>query len=427
MANLRKTSLIVAALFMAAGFVAWLYQFQEGLILTDLSNSFSWGLYISGLAFFVGNAAGGLVLSSSIYLFGLTKLKPFAKIGALTAFANVTAAMLIVLPDMGQPLRLWHLLIYPKFDSPLVWDVLVLNLYAVLSLTYLYILMLPDLNGRLRRFAIKVKDPKEFSEKWAKKLSPFALVFAISIHVVTAWIFSTQGGREWWFTPTLAPDFLSVAVMAGTTVVLMASVLAFGIKDAYKDAYRTMIGIITAFFIIHMFLMYNDFFIKIWYGAESSMHTLGLVFGEYLRIHALEVIAPLLAVLLLSRKSVRESKIALVASSLLLLVGVFAHRFLLMPPAFEAIPLTFNPIGLQDMFWSYPIASGRYIEGVNTFVDKWNYFPTIVEFTILSGVIAYMYFVVAAGTEFLPIVKKEPEIKVLEIPQGGPVQLVKKE
>ena len=427
MANLRKNSLVVAALFMAAGFVAWLYQFQEGLILTDLSNSFSWGLYISGLAFFVGNAAGGLVLSSSIYLFGLTKLKPFAKIGALTAFANVTAAMLIVLPDMGQPLRLWHLLIYPKFDSPLVWDVLVLNLYAVLSLTYLYILMLPDLNGRLQRFAIKVKDPKEFSEKWAKKLSPFALVFAISIHVVTAWIFSTQGGREWWFTPTLAPDFLSVAVMAGTTVVLMASVLAFGIKDAYKDAYRTMIGIITAFFIIHMFLMYNDFFIKTWYGAESSMHTLGLVFGDFLSIHALEVIAPLLAVLLLSRKSVRESKIALVASSLLLLVGVFAHRFLLMPPAFEAIPLTFNPIGLHDMFWSYPIASGRFVEGMDTFVDRWNYFPTMIEITIFSGVVAYMYFMVAAGTEFLPIVKKEPEIKVLEIPQGGPVQLVKKE
>ncbi len=427
MVNIKKISLLAAALIMAAGLVTWFYQFQEGLILTDLSNSFSWGLYISGLAFFVGNAAGGLVLSSSIYLFGLTKLKPFARIGALTAFANVTAAMLIVLPDMGQPLRLWHLIVYPKFDSPLVWDVIVLNLYALLSLAYLYILMLPDLTGRLERFALKVENPREFSEKWAKKLSPFALVFAVSIHVVTAWIFSTQGGREWWFTPALAPDFLAVAVTSGTTVVLMASVLAFGIKEAYRDAYRTMAGIIAAFFIIHMFLMYNDFFIKTWYGAQSSMHTLGLVFGEYLRIHALEVIAPLIAVLLLLRKSVRESKIAILASSLLLLVGVFAHRFLLMPPAFEAIPLTFNPIGFQEMFWSYPIASGRFVEGMDTFVDRWNYFPTMIEITIFSGVLSYMYFVVAAGTELLPIIKKEPEIKVLEIPQGEPMQIVKKE
>src|SRR3989304_5474881 len=122
MANLRKTSLVVAALFMAAGFVAWLYQFQEGLILTDLSNSFSWGLYVSGLAFFVGNAAGGLVLSSLIYLFGVKSLKPFAKLGALPAFANVTAAMLAILPDIGYPLRLHYMILHPQMMSPLVWD-----------------------------------------------------------------------------------------------------------------------------------------------------------------------------------------------------------------------------------------------------------------------------------------------------------------
>ena len=62
------------------------------------------------LAFFVGNAAGRLVLSASIYMFGLTNLKPFARLGALTAFVNVVAAMLSILPDIGQPLRLWHML-----------------------------------------------------------------------------------------------------------------------------------------------------------------------------------------------------------------------------------------------------------------------------------------------------------------------------
>jgi len=395
---------------MAAGIIAWLYQFQEGLIITDLSNPFSWGLYVSGLAFFVGNAAGGLVLSSSIYMFGLTKLKPFAKLGALTAFANVTAAMLIVLPDIGQPLRLWHLIVYPQFRSPLVWDVIVLNMYAILSLAYLYILMLPDLTGKLQKIAIKVKDPLEFSEKWAKRLAPLALVFAASIHIVTAWIFSTQGGREWWFTPALAPDFLAVAVSAGTTIVLMASVLAFGIKDAYKEGYKTMVKIIAAAFFIHLFLMYNDFFIHTWYGAESSAHTLGVLFKDYLAAHAFEVIAPLAAVALLLNGKVRESKAAIIASSSLLLLGVFIHRFLLMPPAFEAIPLTFNPIGLQEIFWSYPVASGRYVEGMDTFVDRWNYFPTWVEMIIFLGVLAYMYFVVALASDYLPVIKKEQEV-----------------
>ena len=142
----------------------WFYQLKEGLILTNMQNSFSWGLYISGLAFFVGNAAGGLVLTSSIYLFGVKKLKPLAKLGALTAFANVTAAMLIVLPDIGKPLRLYNLILHPNFMSPLVWDVIVLNLYALASAIYLYILMLPELTGRLGWLAIKVDNVQEFSE-----------------------------------------------------------------------------------------------------------------------------------------------------------------------------------------------------------------------------------------------------------------------
>ena len=130
MSKSKKIGFLVTGLFMLAGFLSWTYQYKEGLVVTDMGNSYSWGLYVSGLAFFVGNAAGGLVLSSLIYLFGVKSLKPFAKIGALTAFANVTAAMFSILPDIGQPIRLYNMFLHPNFVSPLVWDVIVLNLYA---------------------------------------------------------------------------------------------------------------------------------------------------------------------------------------------------------------------------------------------------------------------------------------------------------
>lgn len=392
----RKYSLIIAFTIMLAGLFTYEYQLREGLIVTDMSNLFPWGLYVSALAFFVGNAAGGLVLSASVYMFGITKLKPFAKIGALTAFANVTAAMLIVIPDIGQPLRLWHILRYPQLSSPLAWDVFVLSAYAVLTIVYLYILMLPDLKGQ---------GMKELSEKLAKRIAPVALIFAIGIHVVTAWIFSTQMGREWWFTAALAPDFLAVAVFVGTTVVLMASVLLYGIKDQYKEGYSILVKIITAMFFVHLFLMYNDFFIKAWYGAESATHVFNILMDSIV-IHIFEVLAPLLAIILLNSK-VRNSVSGVVVSGVILMAGVFAHRFLIMPPAFNAIPLTIKPPGFIDTYWSYPIATGKYVEGVSTIADYWNYSPTWVEFTILFGVVAYMYFVVALGASILPVKKED--------------------
>lgn len=395
----------IAVMICAAA--AYAVQYRDGLIRTNLANGFSWGLYVSGLAFFVGNAAGGLVLSSSIYMFGLTSLKPFARLGALTAFVNVVAAMLAVIPDIGQPLRLWHLLVHPQFSSPLVWDIIVLNVYALLSLVYLGILILPYLPDNMKKYTTRLGDVTRFSDKWAKRLSPVALLFAVSIHVVTAWIFSTQGGREWWYTAALAPDFLSVAVMAGTTVVLLSSVLLFGIKEQYKDAYRTMTKIIIAAFIIHIFLMYNDMFIKNWYHAEGGMHAIKMIFGSLLKAHMFEVAAPLLAVLLLVGKGVWKSRITLSATCILLLSGVMVHRYLIMPPAFNVQPFTFAPSGAMAEQWSYPVASGRWVEGLNTFSSTWTYLPSGIEWLIFGGVCAFACFAIGFGALVLPVGRKD--------------------
>ena len=403
MSKSKKIGFLVTGLFMLAGFLAWTYQYKEGLVVTDMRNSYSWGLYVSGLAFFVGNAAGGLVLSSLIYLFGVKSLKPFAKIGALTAFANVTAAMFSILPDIGRPVRLYNMLLHPNFVSPLVWDVIVLNLYAALSLSYLYILMLPDFKGPLTKIALKVNDPKEFSEKWAKRLAPFSLVAAIGIHVITAWIFATQGGRDWWNSAVLAPDFIAVAVASGTAIVFIVALLAYGFKERHKQAYRTMAMIIATALFTHIFFMYNDFIIHAWYGAHEAMETLSITFKDYGLTHAFEVIAPLVAVILLLNSKVRQSSCAMISSCCLLVFGVFAHRFLLMPAAFDKIQLSIEPLGLQHTYWAFPIASGQYNPIMDSFVTKWHYFPSGIEIAIFLGVLAFMCFLVILAMDRLPI------------------------
>jgi len=399
-----KTGLAVTGLIMLAGLAAWGYQYKEGLVVTNMRNSYSWGLYVSGLAFFVGNAAGGLVLSSLIYLFGVKSLKPFAKLGALTAFANVTAAMLAILPDIGYPMRLYQMILNPQLMSPLIWDVAILNLYAGLSLLYLYLLMLPDFKGPLRKLALKVKDPAALSEKWAKRLAPFTLVAAVGIHVITAWVFSTQGARDWWHSAALAPDFISVAISSGTALVLMVSVIAYGGRERFQESYRTMAQLISVAFFIHLFLMYNDFFIHTWYGANDALEPLSVLFREFGLAHAFEVAAPLAAVVLLLNSRVRKSATAVIACCFLFIMGVFMHRFLLMPGAFQRAPFTMTPMGLQDMQWSVPIASGVYDPSLDTFVTEWHYFPSGVEIVIFLGVLAYMCFLLLLATDRLPVV-----------------------
>lgn len=407
MSNIKKIGLLVTFLFMIAGLLAYGYQYKEGLVLTNMRNSYSWGLYVSSLAFFVGNAAGGLVLTSLIYLFGVTSLKPFAKIGALTAFANVTAAMISILPDIGQPIRLYNMIVHPQLLSPLVWDVVVLTLYAGLSLVYLYLLMLPDLFGTpLEQIALKVDNPKEFSEKWAKRLAPFSLVAAVGIHVITAWVFATQGGRDWWHSAALAPDFVAVALASGTAIVFVVALLTYGIKEQYQQAYRIMAIFIAVAFFIHLFLMYNDFFIHIWYGARDAVDTLSVTVKDYGLAHAFEVAVPLAMVILLLSSRVRKKTGAMIISCCFLIMGVFVHRFLLMPGSFDRIPLTISPLGLQNVEWAAPIASGRYDLALDTFVTRWHYFPSGIEMAIFLGVVAYVGFLIILAIDLLPIVRE---------------------
>ncbi|MEW6594578.1 MAG: NrfD/PsrC family molybdoenzyme membrane anchor subunit [Thermodesulfobacteriota bacterium] len=402
-----KISLWLSGILFLVAMAAWLYQLREGLVLTNLQNSYSWGLYISGLAFFVGNAAGGLVLSSSIYLFGAKKLKPLAKLGALTAFANVTAAMLIVLPDIGQPVRLYNMLLHPNFTSPLVWDVIVLNLYAVASAVYLYILMLPDLTGPLSRFAVKVQNPAEFSEKWAKRIAPVALLFAIGIHVVTAWIFSTQGARDWWHSPAMAPDFVAVAIGVGTAVVLLAGAIAYGTGEKFQEAYRTLALIIFVTTGIHLFLMMNDLVIHAWYGNAETHRIMEIAWGDFAWAHIFEVVAPLTGAWLLLQDGVRRSLPRLAGSAGLLIAGVFVHRFLIMPAAYNNLPMTMVPLGLPDSHWSLPVASGRFFPGMGTFVEHYAYAPSFIEVVILLGIMAYAVFLVLLAIAKLPILARE--------------------
>jgi molybdopterin-containing oxidoreductase family membrane subunit len=315
--------------------------------------------------------------------------------------------MLIVLPDIGKPVRLYNMLLHPNFTSPLVWDVIVLNLYAVVSALYLYILMLPDLTGKLGKFAIPVANPAEFSEKWAKRIAPVALFFAIGIHVITAWIFSTQGARDWWFSPAMAPDFVSVAVGVGTAVVLLAGALAYGTGEKYQDAYQTLGLIIFMAVCVHLFLMMNDLAIHAWYGNAETHRIMEIAWGDFAWAHIFEVVAPLAGAGLLMQAGVRRSLPKLAASAGLLIAGVFVHRFLIMPAAYNNIPMTMTPLGLPGVHWSLPIASGRFFPGMSTFVEHYAYFPSLIEIVILLGTVAYAVFLILLAIAKLPILAKE--------------------
>ncbi len=111
------------------GLIFYLQQWFYGLAITGMSRDVSWGLYIANFTFFVGIAASAVMVVLPYYLHNFKEFGRITALGEFLAVAAVTMAILFVIVDLGQPTRLFNLVLYPSPNSLLFWDVIVLAVY----------------------------------------------------------------------------------------------------------------------------------------------------------------------------------------------------------------------------------------------------------------------------------------------------------
>src|SRR5689334_2342017 len=196
------------------GLNAYCRQFAHGLITTGMSDQVSWGVYISNFTFIVGVAAAAAMLVIPVYIYDNEELHDLVIFGELLAVAAILMCLAFVTVDLGRPDRFWHLIPgIGKFNFPhsmLAWDVIVLNGYLLLNVHICGYLIYCRYSGR--------KPAKWF-------YIPFvfiAIVWAISIHTVTAFLYVGLGGRHFWNSAIVGPRFLASAFTAGPALIILA-------------------------------------------------------------------------------------------------------------------------------------------------------------------------------------------------------------
>src|SRR3989344_3535041 len=149
-------ALSVVALWMLA---AWLYQLRNGLIVTGLRDwgvgyGAPWGVYIATFVWYIGIAHGGIAISAAIRLLRLETYKPIARIAEVVTVISLMMAGANITFDIGRPDRIFNMIVnyWSRVGhSPLVWDVTVILIYMVLSISYLVISMRDDIAALRRR------------------------------------------------------------------------------------------------------------------------------------------------------------------------------------------------------------------------------------------------------------------------------------
>lgn len=192
----------------AIGFLVYLKQLDFGLGITGMNRDVTWGFYIANFTFLVGVAAGGVMVVLPYYLHDYKAYGKVTILGEFLAIAAVVMCITFILVDLGQPMRVMNVLLYPTPNSVLFWDTIVLNGYLFLNLIIGWNVLEAERSG-------------VHYQSWLKPLIYLSIPWAISIHTVTAYLYSGLPGRGFWLTAILAPRFLSSAFASGPALLIL--------------------------------------------------------------------------------------------------------------------------------------------------------------------------------------------------------------
>ena len=382
--------IIASAAVAAIGIALWLVQLSGGMIQTGMRNLDSWGLYITMFMFFVGLSAGGLIISSVPKAFGIRGFGGISKVAVMSSIAATVAAIGFMVVDLGQPLRLWELFAYSNLGSPLMWDIIVISTYLILSCIYLWAQVQAE-KGRVSHVALRV-------------ISVVALVCAVLVHSVTAWIFGLQQGREMWHTALLAPWFVSSALVCGTGLVLCAAAALRAIGYLRWDqAYLVKLAkLLAAFVLVDLYFFGCDLLTEA-FPAGSGLEVVSmLVSGPLAPFFWTEVIGCAIAAVICLVPRLRTTPL-LVVASLLAILAILCKRVQLLVGGFQLANIEMaGPV--NDM-----AITGGWQAGLPDAAGAMVYWPAPLELGIALGVVALGFLVFFLGVRFLPLKPSDQE------------------
>ena len=352
------------ALFIAGMLYVFYLQNTDGLIVTGMTSQIHDGLYLANLVFLVGVAAGAVTIVFPAYVYHHEGMHKVTVLGEMLAISAVIMVMFFVFAHMGRPDRLWHMIpplgIY-SFSSMLGWDVLVLNGYLFLNAVVGFYYLYSKYTGR------------PVNRKFFMPLVYISIVWALSIHTVTAFLLATNPARPMWFHSMMPIRFIVTAFAAGPALIIIAFLIIrrttkFWIDDS---AIKLLSTIVTWCLGIAIFLTLSEVVVELYARTEHANGLYYLMFG----LHGLTALMPWFW----------SALVLMVGAFVLLLIPSFRHDMGKLP---IACAMAFAGIWIEK-------GMGLVVPGFipTPIGEVTEYHPTFVEWLMTLGIWALGFFI----------------------------------
>lgn len=363
-----------------------------------------WAFDIINFVWWIGIGHAGTLISAILLLVRQNwrnSINRFAE--AMTLFAVLCAAQYPLL-HTGRPWVAAYWLmpypnimgLWPQFRSPLIWDVFAVTTYALVSILFWFVGLIPDL-ATLRDKATKKPVKMIFGflslgwrgsmKHWHRYEQAYLLLaglstpLVLSVHTIVSYDFAMSIVPGWNVT-VFPPYFVAGAVFAGFAMVLLLAIpvrAIYGLKDmitAKHIDWMCKIMLATGLIVFYGYIL--EIFYA-YYSANPAEIALAQwrFAGPYAWAYWSLIFCNGIAPQILWAPRMRRNIPVIYAVCIFISIGMWLERFVIIP-----MSLTRNYLPASDRM----------------------YYPTIVDFAMFFGTIGLFFFLMWLFIRFLPVI-----------------------
>ena len=362
---------IVLGLFIVWGLVAYIVQLKRGVGAAGYNDHAFWGIYEANLVAFIGFSYGGALVSAILRLTSAKWRAPITRMAEAMALVTLLVGMVYAVIHLGQPIRMWRLIVHPQISSPVVWDFVAIMSYLLTTLCFLYLPLIPDLAivrdrfpkmGLLRRWLYRF-----FSMNWRALptqrralgqaitvVSIMIIPLAVAVHSVLSWAFAVTT-RPGWNSTIFGPYFVIAALYSGIGMVIL---VVAGFRKAYHletlispTHFRRLGYLLVTLGVAYLYFTFTELLVEGYKQTEEMVPLLeALLIGRYAGYFWLFVAAAGFAPLLLVGWPQTRTVPGITIAAGLVVFGMWLKRLLIVLPAANN-PLIQGPWGNFTLTW----------------------------------------------------------------------------
>ncbi len=371
------------------GLIGLYTQITEGHIVTGMRDNVVWGMYIVNFIFFMGLSYAGALISGVLHLFRSEWRGPIIRMAELTTIFALLIGPCFILFCIGRLDRLHYLIMFPRIQSPITWDVIAISTDIIGCIIFLYLSFIEDFaklrdrteakfsGWRKKMYRILALGYTGTPEQkkhlhWARNvMAAMIIAIAIIVYSVLAWIFGVtlQPG---WHSTIFGPYFVIAAVYSGTGLLII--LMALYRKIYHLEAYITkshfvkigvLLLIIAAFY---GYFTFSDYLTK-WYGsAKMDKVLIDKLFTEFYFVfifsNYIGILLPMIIMAIPGLRTIRNITLAAVVA----VVGLWFNRYLIVIPTLETPYLPIQDIRMAWIHYSPTwVEWALFIAGVSVF------------------------------------------------------------